>query len=800
MTVGSEYEGFEEVRAIIRRRRVRIGLPIGVVAMMLIALASIFIYVYEIMSADVLALSRGVILNLQSRIKTEVRAYLEPIPGIIQLSRDLLAHGVNTEIARDPYERLFNGMLDNAPQLTALYIGEADGEFLMVRRCHEGGRVCRETKWIRKAPSRADGFEIEWHKYDADGRPVSTAVQPWDGYDPRQRPWYQGAQSQRSLFWTDVYPFFTERVAGITAAAPIVDAEGATRAVVGADVTLASISAFLRTLSIGKTGLALIVDRKGRVIAHPRAELVRNVDDRTLRLTMVADLNDPVVRRAFDEYRVEGNGRRDFALDGRRYISSASSLRRLVHRDWSILVVVPEDDFIGFVADNVGKALAMALGVIALAAVLAGLLIRQSLRADRAATRIIERQTQLDAEAEAFGQLAAGRANLFDPAEPQALDLVSESASRAARVRRVSIWGFDADRDAIICVDCFDCDTGGHTGDLRLARQDHPQLFAALERGELLRTVDAAKEPALASLKYHYLAPFGCRALLAVPIQMQDHVTGALWFEDGGPRTDWPEDTVRFAKALANLLAISVSVSPTGSLPMPPPIQTRPHAGGGVPTRIRQYDLDTSLGDRRAATFTARLAARAESQGRSGALVFDQLAVMALRLTDAVVLAEPVPEASDKTTVEFLLQELQAAAADNDIDYLKFFSDQVVASVDPHENSTEALSRIAEFAICVKGICERLFARQQAALAFRIGIDLGPAIGSLLGRERGAFVFWGESVQMARTMADTGLPGAIQVTESVYAKLKGGYLFQLRGHHYVEGLGELATYLLGGGK
>ena len=47
-------------------------------------------------------------------------------------------------------------------------------------------------------------------------------------------------------------------------------------------------------------------------------------------------------------------------------------------------------------------------------------------------------------------------------------------------------------------------------------------------------------------------------------------------------------------------------------------------------------------------------------------------------------------------------------------------------------------------------------------------------------------------------MADTSLSGAIQVTESVYQALKGRYLFQLRGHHYLEGVGELSTYLLSG--
>jgi class 3 adenylate cyclase len=108
------------------------------------------------------------------------------------------------------------------------------------------------------------------------------------------------------------------------------------------------------------------------------------------------------------------------------------------------------------------------------------------------------------------------------------------------------------------------------------------------------------------------------------------------------------------------------------------------------------------------------------------------------------------------------------------------------------------LQHIASFALRVKTICETLFARRQAALAFRIGIDVGPAVGSMVGSEHRSFAFWGEAVQTAANMADTSLPGTIQVTESVYERLRHTYLFQLRGHHYLAGVGEFSTYLLGG--
>ena len=274
----------------------------------------------------------------------------------------------------------------------------------MVRRYEDGGSQGLETKLIHNAKSSVGGFAIELTRRDLAGAVLSREAKPWDNYDARTRPWYLGASERLGTYWTEVYPFFTGQAAGVTASIPLVTADGTVRAVIGADVTLANISRFLGSLTIGKTGLAVIIDDRGRLIAHPRAQLVQRGEGGQVRLSTVDDLDDPVMQRAFDRYRVEQHGRREFTLDGRRYISSVSSLRSLVQREWSILVVVPEDDFVGFVVDNVRDTLVIGLSIIALAAVLAGVLIRQGLRADRDAMRVVDREGRLDAEADGVWQ------------------------------------------------------------------------------------------------------------------------------------------------------------------------------------------------------------------------------------------------------------------------------------------------------------------------------------------------------------------------------------------------------------
>ncbi|WDP93058.1 MAG: HAMP domain-containing protein [Desulfobacter sp.] len=107
-------------------------------------------------------------------------------------------------------------------------------------------------------------------------------------FDPRIRPWYQGALTSLGVHWTKVYLFASTQKPGITVSVPIYDADRKLQAVCGIDIDISSFSKFLGTIKIGSRGVAYMFDREtGRVIAHPalvrsprnpfRADLLRQV-------------------------------------------------------------------------------------------------------------------------------------------------------------------------------------------------------------------------------------------------------------------------------------------------------------------------------------------------------------------------------------------------------------------------------------------------------------------------------------------------------------------------------------------
>ena len=83
-------------------------------------------------------------------------------------------------------------------------------------------------------------------------------------------------------------------------------------------------------------------------------------------------------------------------------------------------------------------------------------------------------------------------------------------------------------------------------------------------------------------------------------------------------------------------------------------------------------------------------------------------------------------------------------------------------------------------------------------LRLRIGIHTGPVVAGVIGTRKFAYDLWGDAVNTASRMESHGVPGAVQVTEATYQRLKERYCFEERGTVDVKGKGPMQTYLLTG--
>jgi adenylate cyclase len=797
----------------LRRRIMRLLLPIGFAVVILAALLSITAYSYYSNHRDALALSDDLLHAIERRIAKELEAFLGPIEDTVQLTAVFLENIPFDVSNRALLEPLAFKVLANLSQISNFYVADTRGNFLMVQKMPDGSN---NTKIINRSPKET---QVTWIRRNPSGNEIAVEKTIDDSFDPRNRPWYVGVVKSRKVHWTDFYIFFTDQKYGITVAIPIIGHDDQVRGVLGLDITLQKISEFLETLKIGKSGRAIIVDEDGELVAHPEIGKMVKREGEVYKPVRIDELKDAVLQRAYNRFLIEGFGYRNIVIDDRQYLTSAFLLPTKIGHQLTVFIIVPEEDFVGFVNRNNHAVLLMSVSILVLTAAMAALLVFQGLRADRNAQVVLDRQSELEAQSRAFAELST-QAALFDAEDPESLGRLTEIVSKSIGVRRTSVWRFDQDGDRLRCIDCYDRESDGHTQDTMLTRTEFHHLFDVLQKAEDVCAPEAGENSRLSELYQAYLQPMGCESLLAVPICRHDQTVGSLWFEHDRLARDWSSEEISFARAIANMLALRFSADskPTvtsavsredidaaadtavrikkASAAVP---ETRPESSLSKKYLTRLHGGQISAaGAGQLTSFSERMLSRGFDRNRIGADLFNDTTVFLLRFTDPVSLAERMADDDCITAVDYLAKRLEDLAASRGIKYVRIMGDEIVCAAGMDDRAQDHPHLMAELALGVQDRCSGLFAELNTPMEFRIGIDTGAVLGSPVGKAQRSYNIWGEAVRFASMMAKTGIPGAIQVSETTYWRLRSSYLFQARGRFYLPNIGETSTYILTG--
>ena len=194
--------------------------------------------------------------DLTSLLSTNQHLDVSPVPG-----------------KQNPNLPAFSTIMNHSPNLYAVYIGHANGDFYEVINLESGNSVRKlleaapSDRWVVVKISNVNGERRKTYEYLNPDYSIRFSKQEPTTYDPRRRPWFKDAQSANGVIKTKPYLFSQMKVPGVTYAQQTPAGH-----VIGMDISLASMSDFLKKQRFSGSSAVFLLDENGNITAYAQSD------------------------------------------------------------------------------------------------------------------------------------------------------------------------------------------------------------------------------------------------------------------------------------------------------------------------------------------------------------------------------------------------------------------------------------------------------------------------------------------------------------------------------------------------
>ncbi len=326
------------------QRRLPLHVHISVMFTFLLLLTGVVLglFNYHQTTQIILSSSEKLFDRIEQDVRLDLQATYQPIRNLLSLLADTPAAQASDLEQRLPLLKPFSQSLTDNPALASLYLGYANGDFFMVRALRtpalkaqlQAPEAAAYQVWsIEHAPQGAIRSQSLF--FDQALTPINRREHPQEPYDPRSRTWFSDALQQAGQITTEPYVFFSTHNVGTTLAR-----RSGENAVIGADLTLASLSTALGKHQVTPSTEIALYDTDGNAVAYPDSHRLI-VDDRTARLARAADLS-PELNALLSSDNI---GKR-LQVNDRQWIVARTSIEEGGPKGLQLALLVPEDELL----------------------------------------------------------------------------------------------------------------------------------------------------------------------------------------------------------------------------------------------------------------------------------------------------------------------------------------------------------------------------------------------------------------------------------------------------------------------
>ncbi|WP_202219424.1 response regulator, partial [Okeania sp. KiyG1] len=295
--------------------------------------------------------------KISSGIEQHVLGYLNKSHQVLRVTNDAI-ESENLDVDDFAALRLYFWQVVKEQDLEDyLFFGNEEGEFIGVERL-ENGDILFKIRNFATQPIR------ETYLLNNQGN-ISEYLKG-KAYDPRDRPWYKAAKELGEPTWSPIFASFSRENTSldISAVRPIFNSSGQFVGVLSNKTTLVQVTSFLSNLYISANGQSFIMERSGDLVVSSQIKtpfiITEEGKKRKIERLPAIESNDPTLsatveklKEHFGDFKnIHSDRKLKFLIDGSWYYTRVMPVKDGKGLDWLIVVVVPENDFMGQINAN----------------------------------------------------------------------------------------------------------------------------------------------------------------------------------------------------------------------------------------------------------------------------------------------------------------------------------------------------------------------------------------------------------------------------------------------------------------
>lgn len=311
------------------------------------------------------------------RVELYLEQYLATPELINRINADAVRNGQLDLQNLPQLERHFVNQIQQFESVSTILFGSPDGSFRTIHRSPFSGY---QLELGKSDPVNPDKFYV--YVADNQGRPIRL-FNTFNPFPVRDRPWYRSAMDSRRSGWSELFQIGREPSLAVNAYHPLYDSENSELiGVFSVNLSLIDISHFLGSMTVSPSGEVFIIETDGDLIASSADETPFEVEEtqtlqqRYRRLRPQESENHPISVAGrylkfgdVDLSKIDQKQKVNFVENGEKYFIKIVPFNSRI-KDWFVVVVVPESDFMTRIDANTRTTVILCLVALGVATVL----------------------------------------------------------------------------------------------------------------------------------------------------------------------------------------------------------------------------------------------------------------------------------------------------------------------------------------------------------------------------------------------------------------------------------------------